>query len=697
MIDKIRVAKIGFEFISRNMFDAIVIGAGSGGLTSALGLAGLGKKVLLIEKDKMGGDCTNYGCIPSKSLIKYGKEIAVLKKYGYQIDEQLPDNGLAKTREKVSQVLSHESPEVLMNKYPTLTVVKGEAKFKNRSEVEVDGVNYKGKKIIIATGSEARKIKIDGLDDKYILNNKSVFALESIPKKLVIVGGGVIACELGEAFANLGSDVSLVVRSERLLGNNEPEVGQYVLDKLMKKGVRVYFKASIEKVDGQQAKIGNKIVEFDKVLVAAGRVVNVESLNLEKAGIAYDKSGITTNDKNLTSTKGIYAVGDVASKFKLTHNADHQGRNVVKHILAPFLPQREKALPQVIYMEDEVATIGLTHEQATRLHSEKEIFKIELDFDRADRSLTDETSGKLIVIAKGLRGKILGASIVGPNAGEMIALIGVAIDNAISLTKLSSSIFAYPTYSRIFKKAGDDFLRTISKQWKDYLGFLIKRKTPKVLGALFWAGLISYFLSYKANNDLTNLEIAKLMFDYFANPDFKIALIYIAIYALRPVILFPATLLTVMAGAVFGPIYGVLYTIIGANMSASTAYFIGRFLGADFVKDSNNGLLSQWRNRLQERSFETVLIMRLIYLPFDAVNYGCGILKIKWPQYTLATLIGTIPGSATFVVFGSSIDFQEFDTSMVSIEPGLLIMSGVFFVTSLLIAKLVRNLNKKKD
>lgn len=676
------------------MFDVIVIGAGSGGLTSALGLAGIGKKVLLIEKHKMGGDCTNYGCIPSKTLIKYGKEIAVLKKYGYEVELDAESAGLEKTREKVAEVLSHESPEVLMKKYKTLTVIKGQAEFVDKCEVKVNGEIYKAKKIIIATGSEPRSIKINGLDDKYVLTNKSVFDLKDIPEKLMVIGGGVIACELGEAFANLGSEVSLVVRGDRLLSRYEPEVGDYVARKLEKKGVKVYLKSSVKSVEKNVATLGNSKIEFDRVLMAVGRVVDLKELKLENAKVDYNKSGIETDDKNRTSTRGIYAVGDVASKDKLTHNADHQGRNVVKHIVAPFAPQKRKQIPKVVYMEDEVASIGLSYQEAVKKFGEKEIFKISLDFDRVDRALTDGSSGKLVLVVRGLRGIILGANIVGPNAGEMIATIGLAMDNGLSIYKLSSSVFAYPTYSRIFKKAGDDFLRTISSEWKSYLKHLLKAKSPKFLGILFWLAIIIGFFEYKSSNQLTNLQIAQDLFEMVKYPDLKIGIAYIVIYALRPIILFPATLLTVVSGALFGPIYGVIYTVIGANASASTAYFIGRLLGSDLISDDSSGLISNWKNKLQKRSFESVLIMRLIYLPFDGVNYACGILKIKWIQYALATLVGTIPGSITFVVFGSSIDFADFDPSSISLDPKLLITSGVLFVSSLVIAKLVR---KKYD
>lgn len=672
------------------MFDVIVIGAGSGGLTAGLSLAGFGKKVLLIEKHKMGGDCTNYGCIPSKSLIKYGKDLSVMRNYGLEISNDWANKSLIHTHEKVNEVLSHESPEVLMSKYKTLKVIKGEAKFVDKCSIKVGEKTYKGKRIIIATGSEPRVVKIKGLQDKDMLTNKNVFDLKAIPKRLIIVGGGVIACELGEAFRNLGAEVHLVVRGSKLLKNNEPEISQMVQNDLEEKGVVISLNSEIDEVQDKKAIIDGEAYPFDKVLMAAGRIVKLDGLQLEKAGVDYDKKGIKVDSKNQTSTRKIYAIGDVASADKLTHNADHQGRNLVKNIIFPIWNNKSKAMPKVIFMENEVASIGLTYSQACSRFSTKEIFKIELDLKRSDRSITDGTKGKLILIVKGLKGKILGANICAPHAGEMIGVIGLAMDNKISLHKLSSSIYAYPTYSRLFKKAGDDFLRTLSAGWKDYLKHMIKIKGPKILGGIFWLSLIFAFFKYKEVYDKTNLQIAQDFFEYFMNADFKVALLYMTIYALRPIILFPATLLTVLSGALFGPIWGVLFTVIGENLSANLAYWMGRFLGADAISDDNTGLISKWKGKLKERSFESVLIMRLTYLPFDGVNYGCGILKVKWSQYALATLVGIMPGLVTFVVFGASIDFATFDPSMISFDPLLLIVSGGLFVTSLALAKFVR-------
>ncbi len=672
------------------MFDVIVIGAGSGGLTVALGLAGLEKKVLLIEKHKMGGDCTNYGCIPSKSLIKYGKEMAVLKKFGIDVEKKVLDQSMKYAENIVNEILDHESPEALEKNYKSLKVVKGEARFVDKKLIVVNGKTYRGKKIVIATGSEPRVIKVEGLKKDQILTNKSVFDLKEIPTRLLIIGGGVIACELGEAFANLGSEVHLIVRGDMLLGKSNTEVSDFVKDELEAKGVKIHFRSSIEKVEGQIAYVGKEKIELDRVLMAVGRVVDVDNLDLEKAGVKHDKNGILVNDKNKTSTRGIYAVGDVCSRDKLTHNADHQGRNVVKDILLPFSFASKKAMPKVVYMENEVASVGMTYEEAVDKHSENQIFKIVLDFDRVDRSKTEQTSGKAVFVVKGLRGKILGAEIVGPHAGEMIGVVVQAIDNKISLHKLSSSIFAYPTYSRIFKKAGDDYLRAISAEWKTYAKNWLKDNALKFVAALFWATLIYGFFWYKDIYDKTNLEIAKDFFNYFSDPDLTTVGIYILVYTLRPLILFPGTLLTVLSGALFGPIVGIAATTVGANMSASVAYGAGRFLGGDLIGDESS-FLGKWKKRLKDRSFESVMIMRLIYLPFDGVNYGCGILKVKWVQYMLATFLGTLPGIATFVFFGASVDFANFDASMIELKPELLAVSGVLFVSSLVLARVVRS------
>lgn len=678
----------------KGKFHTIVIGAGSGGLTISLGLASAGKKVLLIEKGFMGGDCTNFGCVPSKRLISIGKKVGLMRENGAKNLSKIVDSALDRTQEIVEHIRAEESPSELMKKYHNLTVVRGEASFQDKHHVEVKNGKskdiYCAKNIVIATGSEPRVIKIDGVMDDDLLTNKTIFNVKDIPENLIIVGGGVIACELGQAFANLGSNVTLVVRGDRLLKNSEQEISDMVFEDLKDKGIKVYFESSIDSVGGKNALVGKHKVKFDKILLAAGRVVDVSSLGLENAGVEYNKRGISTDGNNRTNVRNIYAVGDVSSTFKLTHNADNQGRDVVKKLLIPISSAKRKAMPRVVFMEKEVAEVGLSYKKAIEKYNETEVVKITMQLEMTDRAKTDNESGVMVVVAKALTGKILGASIYGPHAGEMISTFTVAIDNKISIWKLSNSIYAYPTYGRIFKKLGDQFLRWTLANWKNETKHLLKSKGPKLIGLLFWISIFVGFSKYKSVNDLSNLDLAKNLYNFITGTTYG-PLLYIAVYALRPIIFFPATLLTLLSGALFGFWQGVLFTILGENMSANFAYFLGRVFGKDILPEDGVGLLSKWQEKVQKRGFESVLIMRFIYLPFDAVNYGCGILRVKWREYFLATMIGIMPGLMAFIGFGASIEnIDSFDPSQFGLDKTQLAIAVGIFVASLVLAKFVR-------
>jgi pyruvate/2-oxoglutarate dehydrogenase complex dihydrolipoamide dehydrogenase (E3) component/uncharacterized membrane protein YdjX (TVP38/TMEM64 family) len=673
-------------------FDAIVIGAGSGGLTSAIGLTKVGKKVLLIEKEFMGGDCTNFGCIPSKTLIHHAQEYFTavslagetpkLKKYKESI--------LGRVRKMVLNIRKEESPAKLEKHFPGLTVIKGEAKFKDKHHVNVGGKTFCAKRIIIATGSSPRMIEIDGLKKSETLSNKNIFELKEIPKNLVILGGGAIACELAEAFAMLGSKVTVAVRS-KIMRNEEPEIAAQVKENFESIGINVMEGATIDRCENGKAIFGKSEIPYDYFLLALGRIPNCRNLNLSKAGVEFTEKGIITKGSNRTTRKNIFAVGDVATEDKFTHVADDQARSVIKKILFPFLTTTKKPIPKVTYLREEVASTGMTYTQAVKKFSEKEVIKIEVPFTLNDRAKTDEvTNGIAIIVAKRISGKILGASILAKNSGEMISFFTLAIQNRISLWKVNKVIFPYPVLSLIIKKASDLFIGQSVANLKPDIKHTLKKNMPKVIAAIFWGAIIYKYFSYKGANDLSSLDIAKELYMYFTSTTYG-PLLYICIYALRPVIFFPATLLTMLSGALFGIWMGIFYTIVGENLSANFAYFLGRTLGKDIIPGDGLGVLSTWKRKLADNSFISVLIMRFVYLPFDLVNYGCGILNVKWRSYFLATLIGILPGLVTFVSFGASIEnVNEFKLTELGLDPMQLTVSIVLFVSSLLIAKEVK-------
>lgn len=661
-------------------YDIIVIGAGSGGLTAAIGLAAAGKSVALIEGDKMGGECTNTGCIPSKALIHAAKKY----KQG-SLDSPL--KALEYTRKTVAKVRTHESPEQMKNK--GVKLFQGFARFQDPHTIIIKKKDRRsqkitGKKIIIATGSSPYLPKIEGLDKDKILTNQNIFDLKSVPKNFAILGGGPIGCEMAQAFANLGSKVTIITNSN-LLPREHKEISQQVEKDMKAQGITI-VKSTIEMTDTNNITCKNKkVIPYDKILMAIGRKPNTEGLNLDAAHITYSEKGIETNDNLQTSQKHIFAVGDVRNGAKFTHLADDQSRFVIKKILLPFVARKEDPLPAVTFLEKEVATIGdiNTKTQDDRI--------VKLPYESTDRSITDQyQKGLIIVRAKRLTGKIKAVTIIGENAGEVLGGFTIAMKAKMSLWKCSSTMMAYPTHMQIIKKTGDTFAKETIKDIRKELSYTGKKMLPKIGATIFWIAIALTYYQYKTRGGYTDLDVAKQINDFLQTSPSAI-LAYIAIYALRPLILFPATFLTLMSGIVFGFWWGSLFTIIGANLSANFAYWIGRLLGKDAMPQEGQGIIARWKRKLKQESFITIIIMRLLYLPFDLVNYTSGILGVKWIPYTAATLIGSLPGTITFVSFGASIEnLESFDPGQFQIDVLQVGVSVLLLAASLLITKIIK-------
>lgn len=668
-------------------YDIVVIGAGSGGLTAAVGFSKIGKKVLLVEKEHMGGECTNTGCVPSKALLHAAKI-------------GLPETeALQYVRQTIDHILEEETPETF--KEIGIDVVMGEAIFNNKCSITVGNTTYSYRKAVVATGSSPRLVEIDGLEEQHLLTNQNLFELKEIPKRLLIIGGGPIGLEMAQAFALLGCQVTIAERSAELARIEDPAIRPILREEFEKLGIQIETSAHISHVTGTTAhfdhKHGNEItrtfaVDFDKVLLAIGRVPNLPT-GLNEAGIDYDKNGIKVDSQYRTSNKYVYAVGDVSERLKFTHTADDVARQVVARVASHGLLRvnTKKSIPKVTYTTPEIAQVGLSWEEAKDKYSEDRIYRIEVPFTKNDRAKTDDaTDGVLVVITRRISGQILGANLIGPRAGELLSIFSLAIDHKISLWKLQKHIFAYPTYSLIAKKAGDQFVSTQLTNLRADIMSVLKRNAPKIIAGIFWVALIYTFQHYRISNGLSYADMLFELLDFFTS-SFWGPVIYMTLYAFRPLILFPATLLTALSGALFGLQMGIIYTIIGENASANFAYWIGRFFGKDLKLEDS--IIGNWVVALRERSFETVLLMRLFYVPFDLTNYGSGVVGAKWSSYFLATFIGIMPGLVTFVALGAALDLNEFRESGLSFDafdPKFLALSVVIFVASLGLSRLLK-------
>jgi len=448
-------------------FDIVVIGAGSGGLTAAVGFRKVGRRVLLVEREHMGGECTNTGCIPSKALLHHAKayhRAAIIAGMTTKTDEYR-DAAFMHTRSVIDTILKEETPEVFERM--GITVVMGEAQFTGPQTILVNGETYHFTIAIVATGSGPRMISVPGLSSENILTNQNIFSLNTIPAKTLVIGAGPIGLEMGQALALLGSKVTIATIDDTFLPLEDMAIRRVVQKQFESLGIRVECKAALKSVAENVAtftRLGTDkesfTIPFNKILLAIGRVPNLPR-GLELAGVASTEQGIVVDNQYRTSNKNIYALGDVASQLKFTHVADDAARQVVVRVISRGLlrVKQKKAVPKVTYTSPEIAQVGLSWSEAIATYGEESVLRIEVPFSHNDRAKTDkETGGILVVIVRRLSGKVIGVHCVGPAAGELIAVFTLAIDNSLSLWKLRSSIYAYPTYALIIKRAGDYFL-----------------------------------------------------------------------------------------------------------------------------------------------------------------------------------------------------------------------------------------------
>ncbi|MEN9934158.1 MAG: hypothetical protein RLZZ387_737 [Chloroflexota bacterium] len=469
-------------------FHTIVIGAGSGGLTVAVGVANMGKPVAVVEALHVGGDCTNVGCVPSKTLIHQAEERGSV----YQVE------ALAEVRRKRDALRGKETHE--FGKLANLSLVFGRARLLDRRRVMValpgDGERVlTAQHIVIATGARPRRLDIPGLPPERMLTNETIFELPAAPRHLAILGGGVIGMELAFAFRKLGSRVTVVTTAPRVMDKFSPEVSEALAEALCEREIAVYAAASAHSYDEaaatlrvQQGERVTALVGVDYVLVAVGRQRNVEGLGLEVAGVRFSlRDGIATDSYGRTNVPGVYAIGDVTATSAFTHSANAQGRRVAQRILFPLLPARapEPHYPSATFSDPEVATAGMRREQIAARYHPALIRRIRVDLvTQTDRGYTDDLRrGFITVDAVRLSGRILAVTIVGPRASEMISLFTLAIQERISLYKLYRVVYPYPTFSSGIQKVADAFLRETLPHLRGELGVYLRYRWARPAGA----------------------------------------------------------------------------------------------------------------------------------------------------------------------------------------------------------------------
>ncbi len=465
--------------------DICVIGAGSGGLTVAAGASQMGARAVLIEKGKMGGDCLNYGCVPSKALLAAGHAAAAVPAGArYGVNGSAPQVDFNKVHDHVHGVIAAIAPNDSVERFEGLgvEVVQAAARFTGPRELEAGGRRIRAKWFVVATGSSAAVPPIPGLDEVPFLTNETIFERTAAPEHLVIIGGGPIGCEMAQAHRQLGARVT-ILEMFCLFANDDPEAADVVRQRLRRDGIDILEGVKVVRV----AKAGNGIavtIEEDgkqrdiagsDLLVAAGRRANVDGLGLEAAGIAFTPKGIEVDDRLRSTNKRVFAIGDVAGRYQFTHVAGYHAGIVIRNILFR-LPAKvdDSAIPWVTYTDPELAHVGLSEAKARENGTEIRVLR--WPFAENDRAQAERRTDGFIKVIASPRGKILGATVVGGHAGELLLPWVLAMGQGIKIGAIAGAIAPYPSLSEVSKRAAGSFFtpKLFSPRTRKIVRFLMR-------------------------------------------------------------------------------------------------------------------------------------------------------------------------------------------------------------------------------
>lgn len=464
--------------------DLAVIGAGAAGLVSSAGAAMLGRKVVLFESGLMGGDCLNYGCVPSKAILTAAHKVHTIRtasKFGISAGEPVID--FAKVRQHIADSITAIEPNDSQERFEGfgVRVIRERASFKDARTVVSDSVEVRAKRMVVATGTRAFIPPVKGLQDVPYLTNETIWSLQTLPAHLIILGAGPIGSELGQAFARLGSKVT-ILEAGLPLARFEPDQAQLVIEALTQDGVSVRSGVSASEITQKGDQVDVKTSSGDTVtgshlLVATGRTAVFDGLNLDAAGIETNAQGIVCDDKLRTTNPRVYAAGDIAGKGALTHIAGWHGSVIVRNLYFGLpTKQSSQPIPGAVYTDPPIASIGLTHAQASEKYG-KAVSVAQFPFDDNDRAIAegDIRGGARLILGKG--GTILGAHCVGARADDLIQIVQSVMANGGKVRNLTSAVAPYPTRGEIFKRAAG------------------KHFEPTVFGpvAKFWSGLLTLF------------------------------------------------------------------------------------------------------------------------------------------------------------------------------------------------------------
>jgi len=453
-------------------YDMIVIGGGAAGLTACGIAASLGAKTALIEARRLGGDCTWYGCVPSKALLKAAKVLhsaATADRYGLQASRPgFRFDELMRRVHKVQNFIYEDADAPPIYEKLGVEVIEGSASFLDPHTLDVKGarrasVRLQSRYFVIATGSVPVIPPIEGMGAIPYLTNETLFSLDLLPERLIIIGGGPVGIEMAQAFRRLGSEVQVVASAERILPRDDPELTRLLQEQLEQEGIRFLLRSRAVRIEGANTvriaveEPSPQTFEGDVVLIAAGRRSNIAELRPENATVAVSKQGVMVDRHCRTSARHIYASGDATGLYRYTHMAEHMSKIAVSNALLHLpLSIDTNGVAWCTYTDPEVAHVGLREEELRRRGRDFGVYRF--PYSKIDRAITDgQTAGMIKVFARKFSGKIYGATILGANAGDLISEYALAVRNGITLRQIADTIHPYPTYGLGNRRAADQW------------------------------------------------------------------------------------------------------------------------------------------------------------------------------------------------------------------------------------------------